>query len=64
MKNKMKMLAELEDIGYKIPAWCNMHILQHYDGVGGCWGINYAYVEKQGEEYCRSCEYYKAINIA
>lgn len=42
---------------YKIPLWCYMHPDEHLC-AGGCWGISYGNVEKEGEKYCKSCEYY------
>lgn len=44
---------------YLIPSWCMMHPDEHDDGMGGCWGISYGYVKKEGESYCSNCEYYK-----
>lgn len=44
---------------YKIPSWCGMPKDYHEDGVGGCWGISYGYVEKKGENCCKNCGYRK-----
>ena len=45
--------------GYPVPPpWCQMHPLDHYDGMGGCWGISHGFVRKRGEDYCRECEFY------
>jgi len=46
---------------YKIPLWCHMHPDEHQ--CGGCWGIVDGFVEKEGESYCKTCEYY-VDNIA
>ena len=46
---------------YCIPKWCNMHPYEHFDGVGGCWGIMYGYPVKEGEDYCKGCEFYKPV---
>ena len=45
-------------IGYHPPTWCRMHPLDHYDGIGGCWGISGGCVREQGEAYCRECEFH------
>lgn len=29
-------------------------------GIGGCWGISGGDVLKQGEDYCKKCEYHKS----
>jgi len=44
--------------GYQIPAWCHLPLADHYDGVGGCWGISHGFVKEQGETYCLPCEYH------
>jgi hypothetical protein len=31
---------------------------EHFDGIGGCWGISSGLVEKGGEGYCKACEFY------
>lgn len=33
---------------------------EHYDGIGGCWGISMGDVAKEGEGYCKLCEYYNS----
>jgi len=43
---------------YKIPCWCRMPLGYHNDGIGGCWGISYGYVEEHGEAYCQNCAYH------
>ena len=45
---------------YKIQRWCGLSPPEHI-GAGGCWGISYGLVEKEGENYCSKgpCEYYK-----
>ena len=30
----------------------------HFDGMGGCWGIDSGLMEKGGEDYCKTCEFY------
>lgn len=44
---------------YIIPEWCKMHPHAHNDGMDGCWGISDGSVARQGESYCKECEYYK-----
>lgn len=43
-----------------VPPWCQLHPECHQDGVGGCWGITFGYVDRKGKEYCDNCEYYDA----
>lgn len=45
---------------YTIPYWCGMHKDDHFDGMGGCWGISYGYVFREGRDYCKCCDLYKA----
>lgn len=45
--------------GYIIPSWCQMSILDHDDGMGGCWGISGGRVKEHGEKYCGPCEFHK-----
>lgn len=49
----------MENKKYKIPNWCTMSPEEHFDGVGGCWGIQYGHVEKEGVSYCNQCPFYK-----
>ena len=49
----------LKNKNYKIPEWCSLHILEHCDGVGGCWSVSTGRIEKEGESCCKNCEYYK-----
>ena len=42
---------------YCIPHCCNMHPYEHFDGMGGCWGISGGDVLKK--DYCNGCEYNK-----
>ena len=42
----------------KVPSWCQMPTSEHEHHLGGCWGIAGGYVERQGEDYCRTCEYH------
>ena len=44
---------------YCIPNWCRMHPFDHFDGMGGCWGISSGQVLTGGEQYCLNCEHYK-----
>ncbi len=43
---------------YCIPRWCNAHPSLHFDGMGGCWGIQGGDVIEKGEDYCKECEFY------
>lgn len=49
------MSKKKEKTAYEIPKWCGMPILDHEDGMGGCLGISYGYVKKEGEKYCKGC---------
>lgn len=42
---------------YVIPKWCQMLPSDHNDGMGGCWGISYGYVAKDGANWCKNCEF-------
>jgi len=44
---------------YTVPKWCGMHPFEHFDGMGGCWGISYGMVFEQGRPYCKGCDFYK-----
>lgn len=44
---------------YIIPKWCRMHSSDHFDGVGGCWGISTGLVREGGRDYCRTCGFYR-----
>jgi len=55
-----KIISQLSETGYKIPEWCRMSPREHADGMGGCWGILFGHVEKEGESYCQECEFHKA----
>lgn len=55
--------ADNQPVDYKIPAWCRLPLAEHYDGLGGCWGIRYGYVREQGETYCQACEYRRSASI-
>lgn len=39
----------------KIPVWCRMEKEAH-DVAGGCWGISFGDVERQGRDFCLECE--------
>ena len=43
---------------YCIPNWCRMHPFDHFDGMGGCWGVSSGLV-LGGEQYCLNCDYHK-----
>ena len=58
MSNKVK-IPKLRKTHYCIPYWCKMHPYEHFDGMGGCWGISSGLQLKGGEDYCKGCEYYK-----
>lgn len=53
------MKKNISEIKYKIPDWCYMDKDSHEDGVGGCWGISYGYVETEKENCCKNYMYYK-----
>jgi len=42
---------------YITPRWCGLSYEEHYDGVGGCWGVSHGFVEKDGFCHCWKCEY-------
>ena len=45
---------------YCIPfKWCNMSPGEHFDGIGGCWGISGGDVLEKGRDYCKGCKYYR-----
>jgi hypothetical protein len=44
---------------YTVPRWCGMHPLEHFDGMGGCWGISQGCVEEHGRDCCRLCPFYR-----
>lgn len=44
---------------YTVPRWCGMHPMEHFDGMGGCWGISQGCVAEQGRDYCRLCSFYR-----
>ncbi len=44
---------------YEVPYWCGMRGSDHFDGLGGCWGISHGLVHEQGRSYCKSCTLYK-----
>jgi len=44
---------------YIIPTWCSMPKESHHDNIGGCWGITYGLVARNGNSYCIDCEYYR-----
>lgn len=46
---------------YMVPRWCRMHITDHFDGMGGCWGVSSGLVAEQGRDYCRTCAFYRRI---
>lgn len=56
--DESEMIDKLLEYGYVIPRWCTMAVIEHCDGVGGCWGISGGYVKQEGEDYCKACEYY------
>ena len=47
---------------YTVPRWCRMPISDHFDGMGGCWGVSQGCVEEQGRDYCRNCGFHRRIN--
>lgn len=55
---------EPTQVEYEIPSWCKMPLGHHHDGIGGCWGISYGYVAREGEKYCQNCEYYRQVKEA
>ena len=42
------------------PPWC-MYPCEDKElsTVMGCWGVMHGNVEKEGEDYCKTCEFYK-----
>ena len=44
---------------YSVPRWCRMHPMEHFDGMGGCWGIHYGLVDRDGRDYCKRCAFYR-----
>ena len=44
---------------YTVPYWCGMHKDDHFDGMGGCWGISSGFVFEKGRDYCKCCDLYK-----
>jgi hypothetical protein len=46
---------------YMVPRWCRMHPMDHFDGMGGCWGISHGCVAEQGRDYCRCCTFYRRV---
>lgn len=46
---------------YSVPRWCRMAISDHFDGMGGCWGISQGCVEEKGRDYCRNCCFYSKL---
>jgi hypothetical protein len=58
-QNSKTLKAVTEDY-YCIPfRWCNMSPGEHFDGMGGCWGISGGDVLKKGRDYCKGCKYYR-----
>ena len=51
-------LEMMKQLKYIPPQWCNMSPPDHNDGMGGCWGVSGGFVYKNGEDYCKSCEFY------
>lgn len=41
----------------QVPSWCYMHPNEH-QACGGCWGISYGNVARDGEKHCLTCEYH------
>lgn len=54
------MSKNIDEIKYLVPAWCKMPKAYHNDGIGGCWGISHGFVKREGESYCKECEYHQA----
>ena len=56
-------MTELREkqVKYTIPKWCKMPKGYHNDGMGGCWGISYGYISREGEAYCKNCEFYREV---
>lgn len=48
-----------EKNSYTVPRWCGMSIDDHFDGMGGCWGVSHGLVQQQGRDYCRLCSFYR-----
>ena len=43
-----------------IPHWCEMSFGDHFDGMGGCWGISHGEVADKGEKHCQFCQFHYA----
>jgi len=55
-----KTLKAVTEDYYCIPfKWCNMSPGEHFDGMGGCWGISGGDVLEKGRDYCKGCKYYR-----
>ena len=48
---------EMKTTLYVIPAWCELPLSDHNDGLGGCWGISTGLVEQTAGRHCDDCEY-------
>jgi hypothetical protein len=57
--DRQQIIEDLKQHGYEIPKWCNAPLINHNDGMGGCWGISSGYLRDSGNEWCESCEYFK-----
>lgn len=56
---KAEDLGIVVDVDYlaSIPHWCNMHPSDHFDNMGGCWGISSGKVENSNGEHCNGCTF-------
>ena len=41
----------------KQPDWCKLYMALDY--MAGCWGLQFGNVHKDGEDYCKKCEYHQ-----
>lgn len=46
---------------YTVPRWCRLPIPDHFDGMGGCWGVSFGRVGREGRDYCKCCPFYSHI---
>jgi len=54
-----KLTAYSKSGEYLIPRCCHLPAYMHSDGIGGCWGIKFGFVQSYGNVYCKDCEYYR-----
>lgn len=55
----LNKIVNLLNNSYIVPHWCSMGVLDHFDGMGGCWGVSCGAVARYGEDYCKGCDEYK-----